>query len=198
METSPPEAAEPGQNDERTSPTLSRSGAGEDAEEALESQADELEERVAKLGDDIDDAKEGLRARKEDADDGDDDGGDGDDPLAFDDPEADEDDDERRGRATSATSVRRGLAGSRRIAPRAKRRTASGSSSCSSGLQARVDRGRVGRARELDRALQHDRAGVDALVDEVHGHAEDLHAVGRPPARSTRCRGRPAAATDGR
>ena len=44
--------------------------AGEDAEEALESQADELEERVAKLGDDIDDAKQGLRARKEDADDG--------------------------------------------------------------------------------------------------------------------------------
>jgi len=67
---------------------------GEDAEGALESQADELEERVAKLGDDIDDAKQGLRARKEDADDGDDDGGDGDDPLAFDDPEADEDDEE--------------------------------------------------------------------------------------------------------
>ena len=48
---------------------------GEDAEQALESQADELEERVAKLGDDIDEAKKGLRARKEDADDGDDDDG---------------------------------------------------------------------------------------------------------------------------
>jgi hypothetical protein len=68
--------------------------AGEDAEEALESQADELEERVAKLDDDIDEAKKGLRARKEDADDGDDDDDGGDDPLAFDDPEADEDDEE--------------------------------------------------------------------------------------------------------
>ena len=67
--------------------------AGEDAEDALESQADELEERVAKLGDDIDDAKQGLRARKEDADDGDDDDADAD-PLAFDDPEADEDDED--------------------------------------------------------------------------------------------------------
>jgi hypothetical protein len=67
---------------------------GEDAEKALESQADELEERVAKLGEDIDDAKQGLRARKEDADDGDDDDDGGADPLAFDDPEADEDDED--------------------------------------------------------------------------------------------------------
>jgi predicted nucleic acid-binding Zn-ribbon protein len=67
---------------------------GEDAEKALESQADELEERVAELGDSIDDAKKGLRARKEDADDGEEDESNGDDPLAFDDPEADEDDDE--------------------------------------------------------------------------------------------------------
>ena len=68
---------------------------GEDAENALESQADELEERVAELGDHIDDAKEGLRARREDADEGDvDDDDDSDDPLAFDDPEADEDDED--------------------------------------------------------------------------------------------------------
>src|SRR5215213_2207931 len=32
--------------------------------------------------------------------------------------------------------------------------------------------------REVDRALQDDRAGVDALVDEVDGDAEDLDAVG--------------------
>jgi predicted nucleic acid-binding Zn-ribbon protein len=67
---------------------------GDDAEKALESQADELEERVAELGDSIDDAKKGLRARKEDADDGDDDDDGGADPLAFDDPEADEDDED--------------------------------------------------------------------------------------------------------
>lgn len=67
---------------------------GEEAEAALESQADELEERAAELGDHIEEAKTGLRARREDADDGDDDDGDGDDPLAFDDPEADEEDEE--------------------------------------------------------------------------------------------------------
>jgi hypothetical protein len=68
---------------------------GEDAEDALESQADEMEQRVAKLGDHIDEAKEGLRARREDADEGDvDEDDDSDDPLAFDDPEADEDDED--------------------------------------------------------------------------------------------------------
>ncbi|MEA2178687.1 MAG: hypothetical protein QOG77_1984, partial [Solirubrobacteraceae bacterium] len=39
-----------------------------DAEDALEKQADELEERVGKLEEHIEDAKTGLRARREDAD----------------------------------------------------------------------------------------------------------------------------------
>src|SRR5215212_10232465 len=34
-----------------------------------------------------------------------------------------------------------------------------------------------GRGRQLDGALQDDPAGVDAVVDEVHGDAEHLHAV---------------------
>ncbi len=66
---------------------------GEEAQDALESQADELEKRIGELGDDIDEAKKGLVARKEDADDDADDD-DGDDPLAFDDPEANEDDED--------------------------------------------------------------------------------------------------------
>src|SRR3954469_14976809 len=45
-------------------------------------------------------------------------------------------------------------------------------------LQRRVDRVRVGRVRQLDRALEDDRPAVDPLVDEVDRHAEDLHAVG--------------------
>jgi hypothetical protein len=67
-----------------------------DAEDELEAQADELEERVGKLGDHIDEAKEGLRARRDEADDEDFDEEDldDDDPLAFDDPEEDEDDDD--------------------------------------------------------------------------------------------------------
>ena len=36
----------------------------------------------------------------------------------------------------------------------------------------------VGRRRQVERALEDDRAGVDALVDEVDGHAEHLDAVG--------------------
>ena len=74
-----------------------------DPENRMEQGADELEERVAKLGDDIEDARQGLRARQEDADIGEDVAGDwedtddptGDDPTAFDDPEnVDEVDDE--------------------------------------------------------------------------------------------------------
>jgi hypothetical protein len=66
-----------------------------DAEDALEAQGDELEERVGVLEEHIEDAKTGLRARREDADEevDDEDSGD-DDPLAFDDPEADEEDDD--------------------------------------------------------------------------------------------------------
>jgi hypothetical protein len=70
---------------------------GREAGDALDAQADELQERVETLDDHIDDAKQGLRARREETDDPDydeeDDDSD-DDPLAFDDPEADEDDDE--------------------------------------------------------------------------------------------------------
>jgi hypothetical protein len=69
----------------------------EEPEKDLEGTADELEERVDRLGDHIDDAKQGLRARREDADedpgldDLDDEEIDPDeDPLAFDDPEADD------------------------------------------------------------------------------------------------------------
>jgi hypothetical protein len=71
---------------------------GRDAEDALEGQADELEERIGELGDHIDDAKDGLRARSDEIDDldlDDDEDEDADeDPLAFDDPEEDEEDDE--------------------------------------------------------------------------------------------------------
>ena len=64
-----------------------------------------------------------------------------------------------------------------RTAPRAIRRTASGSSSCSIGRSAsRTSSASVG-VRQLDRALEDDRPGVDALVDEVDGDAEHLHAV---------------------
>ena len=69
---------------------------GNDAEGDLDARADELEERVERLGDHIDDAKEGLRARREDAEDTDidEDPDVDDDPLAFDDPEADEEDED--------------------------------------------------------------------------------------------------------
>ena len=40
-----------------------------------------------------------------------------------------------------------------------------------------MDVGGVARVWRLERALKHDRPGVDALVDEVHGDAEDLDAV---------------------
>ena len=70
-------------------------------DEELEGTADEFEERVDRLRNDIDDAKQGLRARREDADEDPDllddeevDDVDDDDPLAFDDPEADELDEE--------------------------------------------------------------------------------------------------------
>src|SRR5829696_4317715 len=45
------------------------------------------------------------------------------------------------------------------------------------GAQRLAHLGGLRRERELDRALEDDRARVDALVDEVHRHAEDLHAV---------------------
>jgi hypothetical protein len=67
----------------------------DDADGGLEATGDELEERIEKLDEHIDEAKKGLRARAEDADDDELEEEDGDeDPLAFDDPEADEEDDE--------------------------------------------------------------------------------------------------------
>ena len=67
-------------------------------ERALERDADELEHRLDHLGGDIDDARQQLKARREDADldeDAADDEDDGEDPAAFDDPEvAEEDEDE--------------------------------------------------------------------------------------------------------
>ena len=41
-----------------------------------------------------------------------------------------------------------------------------------------ADRGGLGRLGEVERALEDDRAGVDALIDEVDGDTEHLHAVG--------------------
>ncbi len=78
-----------------------------DPGEQIERQADELEEHLARLDDHLGDAKAGLEARREDAVGAGDAGraaGDwedsegaspqGDDPSGFDDPEADEDEDE--------------------------------------------------------------------------------------------------------
>ncbi len=74
-----------------------------DPEVRLEKGGDELEQRIDHLGDDIADARQGLKARQEDADIGSDVAGDwedtnddtgGDDPAAFDDPETDEEDEE--------------------------------------------------------------------------------------------------------
>ena len=77
-----------------------------------------------------------------------------------------------------ATRTWRGLPGSAVTRPRARSPTTAGSSSCSSGRSAQPERRRVGPLGHVERALGDDRAGVDALVDEVHGHARDLDAVG--------------------
>jgi vacuolar-type H+-ATPase subunit H len=65
-----------------------------DAERDMEHDVDELEERVSKLGDDIDEAKTKAKARRDDASDDDDDDAEAGDPSAFDDPEEDDDDEE--------------------------------------------------------------------------------------------------------
>jgi hypothetical protein len=72
-----------------------------DPERALKRGGDELEERLHRVDDDIDEAKKQLHAQRESGlrgaagewEDTDDDAG-GEDPAAFDDPEADEDEDE--------------------------------------------------------------------------------------------------------
>ena len=70
-----------------------------------------------------------------------------------------------------------GGAGSRRSRPAAISATARGSSSCSIGRRPAWTVPRIARVGQLDRALQHDRARVDPLVDEVDRHAEDLDPV---------------------
>ena len=57
------------------------------------------------------------------------------------------------------------------------RATARGSSSCSIGRRLAWTACRIACVGQLDRALEHDRAGVDPFVDEVDRHPEDLHAV---------------------
>ena len=79
--------------------------------------------------------------------------------------------------STGRQALAVGLAGSNRTAPRAISRTASGSSSCSIGCSRSSTSSALAGVRQLDRALQDDRPGVDALVDEVDGDAEDLDAV---------------------
>lgn len=80
-------------------------GGTDDPDRAPDQDADELEGRIDRLDEHIDESREGLRARQEDADlgedlagdweDTDDDAG-GEDPSAFDDPENAEADDELR------------------------------------------------------------------------------------------------------
>jgi hypothetical protein len=74
-----------------------------DPEEQLERTGDELKERLEKLDDHIDDARQEAKARREESDPGegvagdwedtDDDAG-GEDPEGFDDPEAEDEDEE--------------------------------------------------------------------------------------------------------
>ena len=80
---------------------MERSTSG-DVEQDLESSGDELEERLGRLDDHIDDAKAEASARTEDTDAGDDvgdpedtdDDSGGEDPSQFDDPDADEQEDD--------------------------------------------------------------------------------------------------------
>ena len=77
---------------------------GEDIERGLRRDADELDERIDRLGDHIDEARRQAQARQEEGRPFEDAAGDwedtepaestGEDPAAFDDPDDDEDDDE--------------------------------------------------------------------------------------------------------
>jgi len=77
-------------------------GTTTDPEEQLERTGNELNERLETLDGHIDDARKEARARREESDPGegdaaswdDDENGDGEDPGGFDDPEADEEEDE--------------------------------------------------------------------------------------------------------
>ena len=69
-------------------------------------------------------------------------------------------------------------------------RTARGSSRCSTSWIRGLERVPVVVVADLDRLLQHDRAGVDALVDEVHRDAGHLHAVRQGVAHAVHARER--------
>ena len=72
------------------------------------------------------------------------------------------------------------------------------SSSCSIGRSASRTSSASRGLRQLDRALEDDRPGVDALVDEVDRDAEDLDPVVERLLDRARCPGTRAAAPDGR
>jgi hypothetical protein len=86
----------------RMSPkTEAQFAASKEPEDELAGTTEEFEERIGELDEHIEDAKDGLRARSDEADEGDidldgldDEDLDDDDPLAFDDPEEDDLDDE--------------------------------------------------------------------------------------------------------
>ena len=75
------------------------------------------------------------------------------------------------------TRTRRGCDGSGRTVPLAISRTAPVNSSCSIGRSASRTSAGLDGLRQLDRLLEDDRPGVDPLVHEVDGDAEDLDAV---------------------
>jgi hypothetical protein len=88
---------------ERRGTSIGGADGTDDPDRALRQDADELEQRIDRLDERIQESREGLRARQEDADlgdelvgdweDTDDDAG-GEDPSAFDDPETAEDEDD--------------------------------------------------------------------------------------------------------
>ena len=84
----------------------------------------------------------------------------------------------------------RGSAGSTVTAPRAISATTPVSRSCSTGRSAARTSSAAGRPGSVDRPLGDDRPGVDALVDEVDGHAEHLHPVGDGLLDRRRCPGK--------
>ncbi len=84
-----------------------------------------------------------------------------------------------RRRMAAVDRIRRGFSGSTLSAPRANRRTASGSSACSSGRSAASTSSGSRASGSSTARWQDHRPGVDAGVDEVDGHAEHLDPVGQ-------------------
>ena len=74
-------------------------------------------------------------------------------------------------------TTRRGLAGVQPDRPAGDQPDGLDQQLVLDGMQPLQDRVGVGGIGELERALEDDRAGVDAAVDEVHGDAEHLDAV---------------------